>query len=293
MMIVRAVAFVFRNASAKFLRDNASQMSAALSYYALFAIPPLFFVILNILSMVLIDQNASEATILFSAAILGDEASPVVTPIFRFISSQKNHISITGGMSVVLLLIAAAGIVTHMQSSLDHIWGHEHPHKGRFLHGVKQRLLGTIVLLFGCVYFCLALIGDLSLQIFIATMTTYYDSPQYVVTVGHTLVSFGMIVVLLALIYKYVPSAWMSWRDVTIGACISAFLLLLGRVFIGWYITIVDLGTFYGATNSILILLVWMYYSSLIFFFGAEVTQAFAQLYGHGISSRHKEENTT
>jgi len=288
MKIVRGVISIFKHASQKFIKDNASQMSAALSYYALFAIPPLFFIILNILSLVLIDKDSAEVIILFVSTILGEEAASVVTPIFTLISSQKNTLSITRGISIILLLIAAAGIVTHIQSSLDHIWGHEHPHKGRFLHSIHQRLFGTLVLLMGCAYFCLALIGDLSIQILIATMTTYYDTPPYLFTFGHTLLSFGMITLLLLLIYKYVPCAWMSWRDVTIGASISALLLLLGRICIGWYISMIDIGTFYGATSSLLILLVWMYYSSLIFFFGAEITQAFARLYGHGISPRTK-----
>ena len=274
---------VIKNAGAGFIDDNCFKLSASLSYYTIFAMGPLFIIVISLVGL-FFGREAVEGRIYFQLNdLIGSQAALQIQEIIKNI--QQTQASTTGAIvGTVVLIIGATGVFTEMQDSINYIWSVKAKPKKSWLKFLINRAL-SFSLVVGLGFMLLvslivnALLNLLSKEIVELFPIFSIEVFQWV-NCGITLV---VITALFMVIYKVLPDAVISWRDAMIGAIVTALLFLGGKFLIGLYLGRANLGVTYGAAASIIILLSWVYYSALILYFGAEFTKHYALQSGSGI----------
>jgi membrane protein len=277
---------VFRllaNAGKSFLEDEGFKLSASLSYYTVFALGPLLIIIIS-LAGIFFGRVAVQGKIY--QEINGLVGSEVALQIQDIISNiQHSHATTAGAViGAIVLVIGATGVFTEMQGSINFIWSVKAKPKKGWLKYLINRLisfslvigLGFLLLVSLIVNALLTLLSDRLIKIF----------PDYTVSLFqfiNTLIILVVITGLFTVIFKVLPDAVISWKDALIGSALTAALFLLGKFLIGIYLGQSRLGFTYGTAASIVIVLTWVYYSSVILYFGAEFTKVYALHAGEGI----------
>ena len=186
-------------------------------------------------------------------------------------------------VGVALLLFGAGGVVGQLQSSLNMIWGVE-PRPDRGILGfIKERFISYGMVLGVGFLLLVSLVVSAALSAFDKFLGGAAPGASLVLQVIHFLVSLGLIAFMFAAIYRFMPDGRIAWRDVAVGGILTALLFNVGKFFIGLYLGQSSVTSVYGAAGSLVTLLLWIYYSSLIFFFGAELTQVYATRFGSGL----------
>ncbi|HVG13860.1 MAG TPA: YihY/virulence factor BrkB family protein [Chitinophagaceae bacterium] len=274
---------VLSSAGIGFMNDNAFRLSASLSYYTVFALGPLIVIIIS-LAGIFYGKLAVEGRIYGELnQLVGSQVALQIQDIIANI--QKSRASTSGAIiGAILLFIGATGVFTEMQESINYIWSVKAKPKKGWLKFLINRLLSfSLIVGFGFI-----LLVSLSLN---ALLTILSDRlmlllPEYTVALFHIINTAIMLIVITGLftvIFKILPDAIIAWRDSLMGAMLTAVLFLTGKYLIGFYIVSSGLGVTYGTAASIIILLTWVYYSSMILFFGAEFTKMYALQNGSGI----------
>jgi membrane protein len=270
---------LLKQAAVDWMEDNALRLSAALSYYSIFSIAPLLVIAIAIAGWFLGPQVAQGMLHDQLSGLLGAKAAEGVEGMIQSASKPTSSV-MAGIMGGITLLLGASGVFGQLKDALNTIWEVEaKPGRGvwKFIH---ERLLS-----FGMV----AVIGFLLLvSLFVTTalagVSKYLGSvlPMSGVLLGvlSSAVSFGVITVLFASVFKFLPDAKVQWRHVWIGAALTALLFEIGKALLAWYLGKQGAASAYGAATSAVLLLLWVYYASLILFYGAEFTQVYARAKG-------------
>lgn len=253
-------------------------MGAALSYYTALSLAPLVVIVVGVVGM-FVEHSSARAEIVGQLSdLMGKEGGATVEAILANSSGKDTGLwaAIAG---FVVLLIGASGVFAELQDSLNRIWeAPERPWSWKLL--VRERLLsfamvfalGFLTLVSLIASAAIAVIGSY-VQKWGPAFTTMWESTNAVV-------SFGVITVMFAGLFRFLPDVKVAWRDVWTGAAITALLFTLGKFLLGFYIGKSALGSAYGAAGSLVIILIWVFYSAQIFFLGAEFTRAYAQRHG-------------
>jgi membrane protein len=259
--------------------DRAPRLGAALSYYTVFSIAPVLLLVISVLGLFL-GREAAQGQIFHElSGVLGPDAAAAVQTAIAKSAGHKGGVlaTVIGALTV---LLGATGVMIELQGALNQVWK-VIPKPGLGVLGfIRQRLLSlALVLSFGFV-----LLVSLVLSAGLSAMGNWFTSimPGWVV-LGQLLnwvVSIGLITLLMGLIFKALPQARLHWRDVWIGAFVTAVLFQIGKYLIGLYIARASVASTFGAAGSLAVLLVWVYYSSQIILFGAEFTRAYANHFG-------------
>ncbi len=278
------IIYLLKTTLEEYIHDNAAQMAAALAYYALFAIPPILLISLNILSIFLQDAQAQSTLITQAQGITGGSTSEILKFIIDHLHQYSAQGNIAQWIGIIVLVFASTGAIGHLQVSLNTIWDIA-PQPGRSMMITFEKRLTAMFFIFGIGL--LILISFITNTLF-STLGVYISdligiSPFFLQTINMT-ASFLSSTLFITLIYKLLPEGNMAWKDVFIGSLVTALLFLLGKYIIGLIIINNTFSTIYGAAGSLLILLIWIYYLSLIFFFGAEFTQVYSRLHGKGVA---------
>jgi len=283
MSIAFNIFHLFKKTFSEFIKDNAPQMAAALSYYALLAIPSLLLIILSMFNLFLAD-NQSRITILrIVSNNVGYSGTEAIKQIIEHLDQYSNQSSLASWVGIITLTIASTGLVRHMQRSLNSLWGSSSERYHLLSYIIKQRLFSILfIILIGITVFIL-FIANTSLSLLSYFIAQNLGTSLFVLNLISSSISFVVLILIIAGLYKYIPDGKMAWRDIFVGAFVTAILFSLGKYLIGIYLNYTTIGSLYGAAGSVLILLVWIYYISLIFFFGAEFTQIYANTHGQGI----------
>lgn len=255
--------------------ENALEWGAALGYYTAFSIAPLLVVALNIAGLFYKGDSLAYVHE-HIAGLVGSNAAMIITAAIQSIRSS-GHGTFAGVASIVMLVVGASSVFGQLQNVLNRIWGVQ-PKPGHFWKDLfKQRLL-SFAMVIGVSF---VLLVSLILSALLAMITDYFsyllpgaDILWQLLDAG---LSFSVITVLFALIFKVVPDVDIHWRDVWLGALITALLFVGGKTAIAYYLGRSGIGSAYGAAGSFLVLLAWVYYSSQILFFGAEFTKLHAE----------------
>lgn len=267
-----------RQAFGDFFRDDAMTLGAALAFYTALSLAPLTVVVLWILSLLgYHDQKELMAEVV---RIVGPEAGKSFSSILESANREPDLGNLAGILGLGVLVFSASGVFGQLQHSLDRIWNVE-PRPGQGIRGwLRKRLLSLGMV--GTIGFLLmaSLIASALLSAFVGSFSSE-DAPW--LRVVDLAVPFLVYTMLFALIFKLLPDVKISWRDVWAGSLVTAALFTVGKSLIGIYLGKSTLASAYGAAGSLVVLLLWVYYSSLIVFFGAELTQARARLFGRGI----------
>lgn len=262
--------------------DKASRLAAALAYYTVFSIAPVLIISIAIAGLVFGHDAAQGQIVNQIRGMIGEESAKEIETMI--VSASKPSSGILGSIvGIALLLFGASGVFGQLQDGLNTIWEVE-AKPGRGVWGIiKDRFLSfTMVLGVGFL-----LLVSLVLSTALAALGEYLNAllpgVSWLWQIVNFVISFGVITLLFAMIYQYLPDVNIRWGDVWIGAAATALLFTIGKFLIGLYLGNSDIGSTYGAAGALVIILVWVYYSAQILFLGAEFTQVYANEYGSRI----------
>lgn len=263
--------------------DKASRLAAALAYYTVFSIPPLLVVAIG-LAALFTDRQVVETQVINQAgSLMGRQGAEAIETILKSTEEPGRGELLRTIVGVVLLLMGASGVFTQLQDAMNTVWNVEADPRRGILGAIKERFMSfTMVLAIGFVLLVSLMLSTL--------MTTFGDFVGRLISEAELLlwlvnfvISFVSIVVLFALIFKTIPDVKIAWRDVWVGAILTAVLFKIGEYALGIYFERSDPTSAFGAAGSVIILLLWVYYSAQILFMGAEFTQIYTTEYGSGM----------
>ena len=256
--------------------DNPSRMAAALAYRGVFSMSPILVIVTMIVGFFFGQQAAQEELQTLITEAMGEQAASVILAGISstFASTRSDRIWATV-FSFLVLAYAATGLFNELKGSLNTVWNAPPSATIGIINTIKARLVALVMIL-GLGFFFLAL---LIINTVISVLVAYFEIDGGVKMLGLG-ASFGVLMVIIALTYKYAPDVTITWGDVWIGSILTAILLTLGIWGLGLYLTYSSVGSAYGAAGTMLITLIWIYYSALIFLFGAKFTQTYAVTFG-------------
>ena len=272
--------------------DDSFEKSASLAYYSVFSLPGLLIIIVTVASLIWSAQDIREVISgQVGAAMGGDTAEQIQTMIEN--SQQKSNSTMALIVGIATLVFGATGVFSQLQKSLNNAWEVELDPNAGILRTVISRVtaLGIILTI------AFLLIVSLLLSAALSTINGWLEQqlpsiPTFLFFLVNNLVSVAVITVLFALMFKVLPDAKVEWRSVWAGAFMTSILFTIGKFLLGFYFGQSDPGATFGAAGSIILIMLWVYYSSLIMLFGAEFTQVYARRNGHRIEpSEHARRN--
>jgi len=266
-----------------FASHDGRLLSGAIAFYASLAIAPLGVVALLIASLVMSESTAREELVGQVAAFLGpDLASFLIDAIVRLGDEATSFAApIVGG---VFMLYIAARLFSMLRRALNHMWGIRpkllvHASRSETLHLVERRLLAfAMVLVFGSSLIALVLLHSGA-----AAAAHLFGDSRYMLTLAEFGSAFAVMAPLIALVYRWLPDAVIAWRDVWVGAAVTCLFVLGGSFLIGIYLGYASPASIFGAAGSLIVLLLWIYYTTQIFLLGAVFTRAWARRRGRAI----------
>jgi membrane protein len=266
-----------------FIDDNGLRLSASLSYYTIFSLPPLLIIIISICG-VFFGAEAVRGEIFGQInGLMGNEAALQIQDVIKNVRlSDTNTFATTLG--VILLVVGASGVFTEIQDSINFIWGIKAKPKRGFIKFMKNRLLSFSMI--GSVGFLLlvGLIVNSVMDVLSEKLTVRFPQDTiYFFYAMNLLLVFFIITLLFTIIFKSLPDGKVVLKDCIIGASFTSCLFMIGKFAIGFYLGKSSAATAYGAAGSVILILVWVYYSAIILYFGAEFTKAYAEKHGDKI----------
>lgn len=270
-------------AGAKYGSDNPIQLSGTLSFITIFAIPPILMVLTAAVGSV-IGKDLTQGKIYDKFdEYLGEEAA---SQIEEMVSNYKVLESDATGtiFGIILFIIASTTVFIIIQKSLNYIWRVKPTPNRKFIKFIKNRMQGFLMIIILGALLLASLLLDGMIRAFGKYLDNWLDqSAVIIVEVLSSIVSFTVTALVCAIIYKLLPDVKIKWRVVWVGAAVTALLFSVGKFLIGFGLSQSDIGTMYGAAGTVVIILLWVFYSALIFFFGAEVTHQYSRKFEKGI----------
>ena len=263
-----------------FMEDRALKMSAALAYYTVFAMAPLLIMLIFLASIFYGEDAINRKLFSEINGLVGNQAALQIQDIIRQITLQKDS-TFAVVLGIITLFIGATGVFIEMQDSINQIWRVKaKPKKGWKKMLINRVLSFSMIISLGFLLIASLIINGLILALSDKLTQYFPDLTVLVINVFNLGLTFIIISALFGIIFKFLPDVEIGWKDVRIGAFFTATLFIIGKFLIGLYIEKVAPGSAYGAAGSIIIILVWVYYTSAILYFGAEFTQVYAECYG-------------
>jgi membrane protein len=275
---------ILKEAGSDWIEDQAPTLGAALAYYTVFSLAPLLIIAIAIAGFVFGQEAAQSQIFDQMRGLLGEASAKAMQDVVQHANAKPATGVVATLIGIATLLFGASGVFGQLQTSLNEIWGVE-PKPGRGLLGlIQDRILSFgFILVVGFL-----LLVSLLLTAAIALLTQWFGGMipgmEILAHILNFVLSLALTTLLFAMIFKFLPDAEIAWRDVWIGAFITAVLFTVGKFALGLYLGKSGVGSSYGAAGSLIVLLLWVYYSSQILFFGAEFTQAYANRFGSHVT---------
>ena len=279
---VKSIFRLLKEAFQGWQKDKVSILAAALAYYTVFSIAPLLVIAIAIAGAVFGEEAARGEIVAQIDYLVGQQgAEAIETAIAN--ANQPKLSSVASIISIVVLFVGASGVFAQLQTALNTVWNVEAKPNAGIWEFIRKRLLsfgmvlsiGFLLLVSLMISTALAAISNLDISLF-SDFALLWRILNFVI-------SFSLITLLFALIYKYLPDVRIRWKDVWVGATITALLFIFGKYLIGLYLGKSSLGSAYGAAGSLIVFLAWVFYSAQILLFGAELTQVYTRRYGSKI----------
>ncbi len=277
---------LFKRTYQDWKEDHASRLAASLAYYTIFSLAPLLVIAIAVAGFIW-EAEAVEAQVMAQIqGLVGIEGARFVADLIESASNPAEGLIATI-IGIVTLLFGALGVFNELHNSLNIIWEIKEEKTEGFLQAVKKAIFDRFLsfsMVLGIGFLLLvSLVITAGLSATEELVGNTFPIPEFFLQLLNLIISIGVITVLFALIYKYLPDAEIPWRFVWMGAFVTAILFSLGKLAIGLYLGNSAIASSFGAAGSLVLLLVWIYYSAQILFFGAEFTQAYANKYGQKI----------
>ena len=279
-MTIKDFFLLLKDALVQLNKDKGGRLAAALAYYTLLSLSPILIIIVGIVGLFL-GEKAAIGTLSYNLTnFMGIQTAQTIESIIQKsnIPSSNAPATIVGA---VLLTVGAIGVLSQLKDALDSIWNiHNHSEEIPFLHATRKKLGSMIFTFFVGILLVIAVL----LSTIISGIARFFDELGYGIYGNIELINIMTTLLILsglfALIYKLLPSARIVWTDVLLGAFMTSLLFTVGKLAIGTYLSITSLGSVYGAASSLVVLLVWIYYSAQIFLYGAEITKLYTHRFG-------------
>jgi membrane protein len=278
----RVVFDVLKQSFSDWQDDKAPRLAAALAFYAALSIAPILIIAIAVAGLAF-GQDAARGEIFREAqGLVGADSAKTIESMVEGAARPRTGVWATV-LSIGLLLFGASGVFGELQGSLNQIWEVE-PKPGRgILQTLRQRFLSLAMVLVVGFLLLVSLIASSVLAALGKWLEGSLPGAPVVWQLVSFVVSFGLATVLFALIFKVLPDVKISWNDVWIGAAATALLFSIGKTLLGLYLGRSSVASTYGAAGSVVVMLLWVYYSAQILFFGAELTQIYARKFGSRI----------
>ena len=278
---------ILKSSATEFSNNNSFRHAAALSYYTIFSLPPLLLIVITVASAAYGGEALTGQIYGQIKGLVGADAAKFLQEsIAKFTLQNKSGVAMVIGVST--LVFAATTFFVTLQESINDIWNLKVKTEGIGIGAfIKQRFLSFGLILSVALLLLISFVVSAMLSAFTGWLQRLLPE---VGVLAIRLVDFGLSLgvttLLFALIYRFLPDAIIRWRDVGVGAFITALLFVAGKFLIAFYIAKSDPGSAFGAAGSAIVLLLWVNYSSLIIFFGAEFTQEFADAFGQKVQPK-------
>ena len=271
---------VLKEAFAGWWNDGVPRMGAALAYYTLFALAPVLTVAILVAGMAFGPEAVRGEIVQQIEGLVGRDGARAIQSILEGAANSSASIP-AAIIGVITFFLGATGALLELQGDLDAIWRVKPRSRGNFL----RELLTQRIISFGLVLgFAFLLLTSLAVSAALAAVHTYmgnaFPGAAVLWEAVNLVVSLGVITLLFALIYKVLPDVKLAWRDVWMGSLVTAGLFTVGKFLIGLYLGTSGFASTYGAAGSVIVVLMWVYYSSQIILLGAEFTRAYAERLG-------------
>ncbi len=268
-------------------KDNPSLLAAALSYYAFFSIIPVL-VIAAALGSFVFGQAAVDGQLASMLAYLfGEKVAAVIQSALASMYGQPSEAAVA--VAVLFLLFGASYFFVQLRNSLNIIWSVKEPSRHAFKRFMEGRLLSLIMVTLLALVLLFWISMSATISTFIIRLSSANALSGFVSKLGDFVVIFAFSLLMFAMIYQLLPSVRLRWTDVWLGSAVTSLLFTIGEYFLAIYISKVDFGSVYGTAGSIAVLLLWIYVSAQLFFFGAIFTRVYAHRHGsHSIRKREK-----
>ena len=254
------------------IRHRAAQRSAALAFYTLFSMAPVLYLTIAIAGAVLGKEFVRSELFAEAARLIGADAAAFLSEVLEAATSNRRT-GLTGLIGVVTLVFGASAVFVELQDSLNAAWEVEPRPGPLFKNLARKRLLSICLVLVVGFVLLVSLVLSAVLTAVGGYLARHEAAPVGVLEAGNFVLSFLLITTLFALIYRILPDAVIAWRDVLLGALVAALLFTIGKYLIGLYLGRTGIASAYGAAGSLVLVLLWVYYSSLIVLLGAEFTR--------------------
>ncbi len=286
MGVKEALALV-RDSGSEFIDNDCPTQAAALSYSTIFSLPPLLVLILVILGALVDPQDIRGQLQTQIGALMGPSAAEQIRTILQHARQPGSGGVLATVLSVAALVLGASGAFGQLQAALNRAWGvAPDPQQGGIKAFLLKRVFSFGIILSVAFLLLVSLLLSAALSAFGGGLGAMLPEgiSGTLLQVVNQVVSFAVVAGLFAALFKVLPDATVAWRDVWVGAAVTAFLFVVGKFLIGFYLGSSNPGEAFGAAGSLALMLVWIYYSSMIVLFGAEFTQTWADRRGSGIT---------
>jgi len=277
---LRNIKDIVIQASIAWIEHDVSTMGAALAFYTVFSVAPILIIATGILGTVIGADTVRANLLPQMKNLLGDAGAAAVQTLLSSASDLGKSRSATA-IGVGTLLLGASTVFVELQNSLDRIWGIPKRYRGRGVFRIVRSRFLSLGLVFGVGFLLMvSLLVSTVLAALGAWLAAYLGEWKASIIAIEVAVSVMISTVLFALVYKYVPQERLYWPEVWVGSLVTAVLFNIGKSAIGYYLGKSAFSSVYGAAGSLLVLLLWTYYSAQIFLFGAELTKSYAAIMG-------------
>ncbi|MFN2426569.1 MAG: YihY/virulence factor BrkB family protein [Candidatus Binatia bacterium] len=277
---VFAAGRLFKDAAEGWVEDRAQRLGAAISYYTVFSLAPLLIITIAVAGFVVGGETAREGIIDATGGLIGQDGSKAIEGMIDNAARHKGSGIFASMIGLLMLLIGASGVFLELQDSLNTVWGVESKSQGGAGAFIRHRLMSFAMVLTIGFLLLVSLVVTAVLSAMGDWVSGTLPGGAALWQVVNMTVSFFITAGLFAMIFKYVPDVNLTWKDVAVGAAVTAVLFTIGKLLIGLYLGKSSTASVFGAAGSLAILFVWIYYSAQIVLFGAEFTQVWANCYG-------------
>lgn len=288
-MSVRQIGYLIKKSVLAWVDDYAPSMGAAIAYYTLFSIAPLLIIVIAVAGLVFGPEAAQGAIVAQLQGLIGKEGAIAVQALLKSVNEPTQSVIATV-ISSITLVIGATTVVAELQSALDRIWRVPAPAESGIWTLLRTRLLSFGLVLGLGFLLLVSLVVSAALAAFGKWWSGLSGGEEALLQALNFIISFAITTGLFAMIYKFMPRARIDWRDVWIGATVTALLFEIGKFLIGLYLGKSSAASGFGAAGSLVVLLLWVYFSAQIFLLGAEFTWVYS--HHQGSKTAHPEQGS-
>jgi membrane protein len=268
----------------KYFGAGCSTMAAALSFYTFFSLPALLSLLLIVVGAAMNPQDVQRAILTQAGGLIGPAGAEQIRTIIEHARQFDVNKPAAAALSILAVALGATASFGQLQAALNTIWGVKpDPRRGQIRNFLAKRIFSFGVVLGVAFLLLVSLAFSAVLSALGARLTRNVGIPEVILQFTDWAISFAALSGVFAVMYRLLPDARIAWPDVWVGAVASALLFVVGKSVIGYYLGDTDPGSAYGAAGSLAVVLIWVYYTSMVVLFGAVVTRVWAERYGRGV----------